>query len=127
MTDPTPTRRADDQYDPAKLLTWSALLFVAMLLIFVCAIIGWQVYLKGTADTEYWAALTGLIGWSTAKVGDVFNSRYGTSKASDSKDVTIAQQARTAAVAQNALLDPNVTLNVAPPVVPEVPPKGDTP
>ena len=112
-------RIATSDYDPAKLLTRSALLFVGVLLVFVCLIIGWQIYKSGEANTESWAALTGLIGWATGIVGMIFSNRYGTTQQSTTKDATIAQQAKTAAVVQNALLDPNVTVSVVPAVKPD--------
>ncbi len=94
-------RRAE--YDPARLLTWAALLFVAGLIFFVGLIIGWQIFKTGEANTESWAALTGLIGWVTGTCSVIFNARYGTTKESARKDAVIAQQAQTAAVAQAAL------------------------
>lgn len=86
------------EYDPAILLTRMALLFVGMLIFFVGLIIGWQIYKTGEANTESWAALTGLIGWVTGTVSMIYNARYGTSKQAETKDAVIAQQSRTAAV-----------------------------
>lgn len=91
------------EYDPSLLLTRAALLFVGVLILFVAGIIGVQIWKAGEANTESWAALTGLIGWATSQVSVVFNARYGTTQSSQAKDVTIAQQAKTAAVAQAAL------------------------
>lgn len=85
-------------YDPARLLTFSALLFVGVLIVFVCLIIGAQIMWRGTANTESWAALTGLIGWATGVVGTIYSNRYGTTQQSATKDATIQQQANTAAV-----------------------------
>jgi len=90
-------RRA--QYDPSRLLTRSALLFVGILIVFVAFIIGLQILARGEANTESWAALTGIIGWVTGVVGTIYSNRYGTTQASQKKDDVIAQQARTAAVA----------------------------
>lgn len=87
-------RRAE--YDPAKLLTWASLLFVGILIVFISAIIGIQIMAKGTANTESWAALTGIVGWVTGTVSMVYNARYGTSKQAEAKDAVIAQQSRAA-------------------------------
>lgn len=86
-----------EEYDPARLLTYAALIFVLILLIFVCAIIVAQIHKSGEANTESWSALTGLLGWVTGTVSMIYNSRYGTSKQAETKDAVIAQQSRTAA------------------------------
>ena len=84
------------EWDPARTLTISALIFVGILILFVAAIIAIQMVKSGEANTESWAALTGLIGWATSQVSIVFSNRYGTTKQSNTKDAVIAQQARTA-------------------------------
>lgn len=89
-------------YDPARLLTISALSFVGILIVFVCFIIGSQIWQKGMANTESWAALTGLIGWATGVVGTIYSSRYGTTQQSAAKDAIIQQQANTAAIIAGA-------------------------
>ncbi len=86
------------QYDPAQLLTRSAIFFVGVLVVFVCAIIGAQIFKSGEANTESWAALTGIIGWATGVVSGLFNHRFGTTQQSTAKDATIQQQAATAAI-----------------------------
>ena len=91
------------EYDPSKLLTFSALLFVGILIVFVAGIIAAQIWKSGEANTESWAALTGLIGWATSQVSIIFSNRYGTTQQSKAKDDVILQQARTAASAQAAL------------------------
>lgn len=83
-------------YDPGKFLTHAALYFVGALIIFVGSIIAAQIWQTGEANTESWAALTGLIGWACGTASSVFNARFGTSQQSAAKDATIAQQARTA-------------------------------
>lgn len=93
-------RRAE--YDPARLLTHAALIFVGILILFVSAIIGVQIVAKGEANTESWAALTGLIGWATSQVSVLFNNRFGNTKQSTAKDAVIAEQSRTAAVIAGA-------------------------
>ena len=85
-----------EQYDPARLLTMAALLFVGILILFVSGIIGIQIWKSGEANTESWAALTGLIGWATSQVSVLYSNRYGTTQQSVNKDAVIAQQARTA-------------------------------
>lgn len=122
-------------YDPAKALTNSIMGMVWLLILFTGGIIAAQIIDRGSANTESWAAFTGIIGWATAKAGDIFNNRFGSSKESSDKNHTIAQQARTAAVAQDALLDPAVTVKadkplpratLEDPAVPTVPPKTDS-
>ena len=85
-----------EEYDPSKLLTRSAIALVAALIFFVGLMICLQIYKNGEANTESWAALTGLIGWVTGTVSMIYNARYGTSKAGEVKDAVIAQQSRTA-------------------------------
>ena len=101
-----------DQYDPARLLTWAALAFVGILIIFVAAIIGIQIAKTGEANTESWAALTGLIGWATSQVSVIYSNRYGTTQQSTNQTAVIAQQARAAtalAQATTALTPPQPT------------------
>ena len=90
-------------YDPALLLTRAALSFVGTMIVFVCIIISVQIAKTGEANTESWAALTGLIGWVTGIASVIFNARFGTSQQSAAKDKIIAKQVETAAVAQAAL------------------------
>ena len=91
-----------EEYDPSKLLTRAAIFLVAALIFFVGLMICFQIYKTGEANTESWAALTGLIGWVTGTVSMIYNARYGTSKAGETKDAVIAQQSRTAAVIAGA-------------------------
>lgn len=91
-----------DQYDPAKLLTIVGLIFVLVLILFVCGIIGIQIAKSGEANTESWAALTGLIGWATSQVSIIFSNRYGTTQQSTNQTAVIAQQARAASVLAQA-------------------------
>jgi len=93
-------RRAE--YDPARLLTWAALILVTGLIFFVGLMILLQIHKNGEANTESWAALTGIIGWVTGTVSMIYNARYGTSKQAETKDAVIAQQSRTAAVIAGA-------------------------
>lgn len=91
-----------DQYDPARLLTVSALIFVGILILFVAGIIGVQIEKSGEANTESWAALTGLIGWATSQVSIIFSNRYGTTQQSTAQTAVIAQQARAASALAQA-------------------------
>ena len=88
--------RANELYDPGRLLTWSALVFVLILIAFVCLIIGAQIWKSGEANTESWAALTGIIGWATAQAQVLYNNRFGSTRANALKDATIATQAQAA-------------------------------
>jgi len=97
-------------YDPARVLTISVMMMVWLLALFLGAIVGFQIYTTGAADTASWGQFAFVIGWATAKAGDIFNNRFGSTRQSADKDTTIAQQARTAAVAQDALLDPAVNV-----------------
>lgn len=84
------------EYDPSILLTRAALYFLGYLIVFISAIIGVQIWKSGEANTESWAALTGVVGFVTGIVAMIYNARYGTSKQSETKDAVIAQQSRTA-------------------------------
>lgn len=94
-------RRHD--YDSAVLLTRSALFFLGYLIVFISVIIGAQIWKAGEANTESWAALTGIVGFVTGIVAMLYNARYGQTKAGETKDAVIAQQSRTAeAIASGA-------------------------
>ncbi len=95
-------RRAE--YDPAKLLTRSGVIFVGALILFVAIIIVVQIVTspQHSANTESWAALTGLIGWMTNTVTMLYTNRFGSTQASAKKDAVIAQQSQTAAVIAGA-------------------------
>ena len=87
-----------ETYDPAKILTRMALLFALLLILFICSIIAVQIWKTGEANTESWAALTGIVGWATGVVGMLYSNRFGSTQQSAAKDATIQQQARTAEV-----------------------------
>jgi len=105
-------------YDPAKLLTMAGLIFVLVLIVFVCFIIGIQIAQGKEPNTASWAALTGLIGWATSQVSIIFSNRYGTTQSSAMKDVTIAQQAKTAATVAAVVAPAAPVVAPAAPVVP---------
>lgn len=88
---------AIETYDPAKILTRMALLMVLILIVFICAIIGAQIWKSGEANTESWAALTGIVGWATGVVGTIYSNRFGSTQQAAAKDATIEQQARATA------------------------------
>lgn len=108
MTDPAP------QYDPAKVLTYCALLFVIGAIVCLSAIVGWQIYTKDTAETVWVGQLCAVIGWVLGQAGSIYNNRFGTTTQSAAKDDTIKQQAKTAAAAQGALLDPAFVVSIDP-------------
>lgn len=84
-------RAAAERNDPAMLLTYASLGIVILLIVFVGAVAAVQIIKAGKADTEVWAALTGLIGWATAKSGSIYDYRFGTSRSSSAKDVIIGE------------------------------------
>jgi len=86
-----------EEYDPGRLLTYCALVYVGILLLFVSVIIGYQIWKSGEANTESWAALTGLIGWATSQVSIIFSNRFGNTQQSAKKDEVIARQVNAAA------------------------------
>ncbi len=85
------------EYDPAPLLIRAGLTIVACLLTFTGVIIVLQILKAGEANTESWAAFTGLIGWATSQVSIIFSNRFGTTQQAAKKDELIAKQVTTAA------------------------------
>lgn len=85
------------EYDPNKLLTRAALYFVGILIVFVCFIIGIQILKAGEANTESWAALTGIIGWATAQAQMLYSNRFGSTLSASHKDATLARIAEQSA------------------------------
>lgn len=90
------------EYDASLLLTRAALIFVGVLIVFVCLIIGVQVYRTGEANTESWAALMGMIGWATAQAQVLYSNRFGSTLSATKKDAAIQNLAQAAPV-QTAL------------------------
>jgi hypothetical protein len=101
-------------YDPARTLTNSILGMVWVLIGFVGAIVAFQVWKNGKAESETWGQLMLLIGFALAKAGDILNNRFGSTRQSASKDATVEQLSRTVAKTQSALLDPAVIVTVDP-------------
>jgi muramidase (phage lysozyme) len=89
--DAAAARRRLDEYDMAKPLLFGSMGVVLALIIFVGAVAVVQLVMTGEIKTEIWAALTGVIGWATAKVGSLFDYRFGTSRSSGAKDVVIGE------------------------------------
>ncbi len=124
-------RRAD--YDPGRLLTHAAVWFVFILILFVCAIIGVQIWRAGEANTESWAALTGIIGWVTAQLQVLYSNRFGSTLSNTKKDAALSriaeQSAPTTAAAVAATVAATAATTGAPPipVVPTQPAQGTTP
>jgi len=90
-------RVADDPnvWDARRVLIGSSVIGVAILLLFVCGVLGVQVYRGIEVGVEVWAALTGLIGWVTAKAGTLWDYYFGSSRQSTAKDTAIAELSAT--------------------------------
>lgn len=84
-------RAKTDTIDMAWPLMVGALGGVGALTVFVGAIIIMQMAKDGMVGTEMWAALTGLIGWVTAKAGTIYDYRFGSSRQSGAKAVLIGE------------------------------------
>jgi muramidase (phage lysozyme) len=86
-------RAADDPnaWDARKVLIGSSVIGVAIVVLFVCGILAVQVYRGIEVGVEIWAALTGLIGWVTAKAGTLWDYYFGSSRTSSAKDTAIAE------------------------------------
>lgn len=102
-----------EEYDPGRVLTWAALLFVTILIVFVCFIIGVQIMANGEANTESWAALTGIIGWATAQVQVLYSNRFGSTLSNTKKDAAIARMAEAAPTGTAAAVAANVAATAA--------------
>lgn len=84
-------RAIGQAYDPARMLTYFSIGTVGALTLFLCAWISILVFKEKPVGTEVWAALTGMIGWITAKLGGIYDNRFGTTRQSAAKDVVIQQ------------------------------------
>ena len=84
-----------DKDDMARPLVGVGLAFLGFLILFVCAIATVQVALNEThaPSTEVWAALTGLIGVATTVVITLYTFRFGSTRESAAKTVTLSQLA----------------------------------
>jgi muramidase (phage lysozyme) len=89
--DAAAARRRLEEYDMAKPLLIGSLGVVLMLILFVGGVAIVQLVKTDEINTEIWAAMTGLIGWATAKAGSLFDYRFGTSRSSGAKDVVIGE------------------------------------
>jgi len=79
--------------DARKVLIGAGVGLAAFLVVFISALLAVQTYRGIEVSTEIWAALTGLIGWVTAKAGTIFDYYYGSSRQSGAKDVVIEELA----------------------------------
>ena len=102
-----------EEYDPNRLLTRGALFFVGFLIVFVCFIIGIQILTKGTANTESWAALTGIIGWATAQAQVLYSNRFGSTLSNSKKDAAMTRIAEAAPTATAAAVAATVAATAA--------------
>lgn len=87
-------RAKNDQFDMAGPLLYASIGGVGFITVFVAAVILIQIVQGKPVGTELWAALTGLIGWITAKAGTIYDYRFGTSRQSAAKDVLIGELSR---------------------------------
>lgn len=87
-------RAKSDQFDMAGPLLYASIGGVGFITLFVAAVIMIQIVQGKPVGTELWAALTGLIGWITAKAGTIYDYRFGTSRQSAAKDVLIGELSR---------------------------------
>jgi len=100
----------DAPYDPARTLINVALIMLVLVFLYVAGIVAYQVFISnnGSATTEAWGQLCLFVGWVLGVATGLYNHRFQSNKASAEKDSTIAQMARSGAVLQDALMDPNV-------------------
>lgn len=88
-------RASAEPYDMARPLLIGSFILVGVLLVMVLGVVlGQMVINDGAVSTEVWAALTGLIGWATAKAGTLYDYRFGTSRSSAAKDIVIGELSR---------------------------------
>lgn len=83
-----------DPNDQGTVLIYGALVLIGALILFVCAVAGWQVVKTNSPTTEVWAAITGLIAFATGVVTTIYGYRFGSSRQSGAKDVLIAEMSR---------------------------------
>jgi muramidase (phage lysozyme) len=91
--DAAQARWVGQDFDPAPMLTYFSLATVGLLTLFLCAWISIQLLYEKGVGVEMWAALTGMIGWITAKAGSIYDNRFGTTRQSAAKDVVISEMA----------------------------------
>lgn len=99
-------------YDSARTLINTALIMLALVFLYVAGIVAYQVFVSnnGSATTEAWGQLCLFIGWVLGTATTIYNTRFGTTKASAEKDAALAQMARTGAALQDSFLDPKVVV-----------------
>lgn len=91
--DAAQARWVGQDFDPAPMLTYFSLATVGLLTLFLCVWISIQLLYEKGVGVEMWAALTGMIGWITAKAGSIYDNRFGTTRQSAAKDVVISEMA----------------------------------
>lgn len=84
-------RAKNETFDTGPVLLFAAVIGVGLVTLFVGAAIAVQLWQGKPVGTEVWAALTGLIGWITAKAGTIYDYRFGSSRNSQTKDFAIAE------------------------------------
>lgn len=85
-------RAQADGWDMASLLVWGAFGLIGGLALFVCVIAIIQAIRgDGTIKPEVWAQVAGLIGFATGVGTTIYAYRFGTSRSSAAKDVTIRE------------------------------------
>jgi len=77
-----------------RVLAYGGLALALALTLFVGAIVTVQIVQTGDASTASWAALTGIIGWVTAKVGSIYDYRFGSSRGSAVKQAVLSEISR---------------------------------
>jgi hypothetical protein len=82
------------EWDMGPFLVKSTVALFAVLVGFILGIAGYQTVTAGQPTTEVWAAITGIVGTVLGIIGTFVAFRYGTSRQSAAKDVTIAEIAR---------------------------------
>ena len=93
--DAASARAHGESTDMARPLLYGAFAVVGALIFLVGAVVAIQIFKSdGQVATEVWAALTGLIGWATAKAGSIYDYRFGTSRSSAAKDIVIGELSR---------------------------------
>ena len=84
------TRSASESWDMAKWLIGGAFAMAAWLFWIISEVTLRQLSAGGIAS-EVWAAITGLIGFTTGVLVTIFSYRFGSSRSSAAKDVLISE------------------------------------
>lgn len=87
-------RAQAEPFDMARWLMIGAFVVVGLLILLIAGVVVFQIHKAGKADPEVWALLVALVTWATAKLGSIFDYRFGTSRSSATKDVVIGELSR---------------------------------